>query len=174
MEEKIIEYQWIKGDNQGIVEKVVSEEGDFIQFETGRRCNKNIINEYMIKLDMDNTPLQFENPISKPLKQVKPIEKPTIIKEQKAKSPIISLIEKTKTKKVKLNITLECELPNKAFIKVLQDSFEDDISLDLAEYVLISFENPEKYLLGRLKESIEKWYKTNRNVKKQSKKAAKA
>ena len=168
---EIVQYQWIKGENQGTIETYKDTEGKFLVFESGRKCSNEVVNEFMLKIDMDNTPLQFEDPLQKPLapqptlvKVDKPIE-PKVQKPAKEESHVIPLIEMAKKDKTKLNVRLEIELPKKTFIKVMEDSFDDDILEVLSEYIVSEIEDPKQYLIDSLKGSISEWYKYNNKTK---------
>jgi hypothetical protein len=160
-----VKYQWVKGENQGTVETYKETEGKFLVFESDRRCNTDLLGEFMLKIDIDNPVLQFEDPIvkvQKPelVKVNKPVE-PKVEKPIKEESHVIPLIEMAKKDKTKLNVRLEIELPKKTFIKVMEDSFNDDILEVLSEYIVSKIEDPKKYLINSLKGSISEWYKYN-------------
>ena len=166
---EVVQYQWVKGENQGTVETYKNTEGKFLVFESGRRCNIEIASEFMLKIDMDNPVLQFEDPLAKApqptlVKVNKPIE-PKVQKPVKEESHVIPLIEMAKKDKTKLNVRLEIELPKKTFIKVMEDSFKDDILEVLSEYIVSEIEDPKQYLIDSLKGSISEWYKYNNKTK---------
>jgi hypothetical protein len=167
---EVVQYQWIKGENQGTIEDYRLTEGKFLVFESGRKCSQEVIDEFMLKIDIDNTALQFEDPLRKPVPQPtlvktkKPIE-PKVEKPIKEESHVIPLIEMAKKDKTKLNVRLEIELPKKTFIKVMEDSFDDDILKVLSEYIVSEIEDPKKYLIDSLKGSISEWYKYNNKTK---------
>ena len=168
---EIVQYQWIKGENQGTVETYKDTEGKFLVFESGRRCSSDLIEEFLMKIDIDNPTLQFEDPIHETkaqqptlVKVEKPIE-PKVQKPAKEESHVIPLIEMAKKDKTKLNVRLEIELPKKTFIKVMEDSFKDDILEVLSEYIVSEIEDPKQYLIDSLKGSISEWYKYNNKTK---------
>ena len=169
---EIVQYQWIKGDNQGTIETYKDTKGKFLVFESGRRCSDAVLGEFMIKIDPENPSLQFEDPVGteptvvKPelVKVNKPIE-PKVEKTPKQESHVIPLIEMAKKDKTKLNVRLEIELPKKTFIKVMEDSFKDDILEVLSEYIVSEIEDPKQYLIDSLKGSISEWYKYNNKTK---------
>ena len=174
---EVQQYQWIKGDHQGKVETFVETEGKFLVFESGRRCNKSVLKEFMMKIDMDNTALQFDDPLQKVTKSTpkkKAIEKKmpelkkAIVESRLPlpQSPAIPLIEKAKKTKTKLNVRMNCDLPNKAFIKVLEESFDEDVINDLAEFLVSKIEDPKQYLIDCMKGSILEWYKYNNKTTK--------
>ena len=52
-------YQWIKGDNTGDLENLSESEGKFLVFESGKKCNKNLIGEFVIEITHDSQILQL-------------------------------------------------------------------------------------------------------------------
>ena len=62
-------FQWIKGDHLGLIEKVSSKEDDmWVYFESGRRINKSIANEFLVSVD-DDSVIPFD-PIEQVLPQI--------------------------------------------------------------------------------------------------------
>lgn len=51
--------QWVKGDNQGLVEEIAERKEEFIYFRSGRRINSAIINEYMIPINHEEQIIQI-------------------------------------------------------------------------------------------------------------------
>ena len=150
-------YQWIKGDNQGNVEIYQGDSGNFNVFAGGGRCNKDLMDEYMIPIFDDAEILNFgdvqdeelvqkakdkskrsamtrgilseDDPKSKVIQA--PVKTESIQKpKEDTNSPLVSLISKSKKTKIKLNTRIDMELPSKEVLSVLQESFDDDI-LDL-------------------------------------------
>ena len=165
IKEAIEEYQWIKGEHQGIIEVYKDTKGKFLVFESGNKCNKELIGEYIHKIDMFNPALEFDNPLTKQSKP-KPgevaakaveviMEKPAIVQ-----SPIVSLLEKAKTKKTKLNTRIEMNLPTKEFLDVLQQSWDEDILSIQAEYIVSQIEDPKQFLTDKIKMSLSDWFKS--------------
>ena len=175
-EKEVVQYQWIKGDNQGVVESFDKMDGKFFVFESGKRCNQEVIGEFMMKVDLDNPVLQFADPIGmvkKPKEVAKNMKefKEAIheIKQPPKPSPIISLLEKAKTKKTKLNTRISMDLPSKEFIDVLQNSWDEDILTIQAEYIVSKIEDPQEFLIEKIKVALSEWFhttpKTNRSKK---------
>jgi len=175
---EVEQYQWIKGDNQGTVETVKSTDKKFIVFESGKRCTHAVLSEFMLKIDMNNPVLQFDDPLAIPAKpnnkkvakEMKEFKKALISSRGPApSSPIIPLLEKAKTKKTKLNTRISMELPTKEFIDVLQQSWDDDILTIQAEYIVSKIEDPQEFLIEKIKVALSEWFhtspKTNRPKK---------
>lgn len=46
--------QWVKGDNQGIIEVVAEHKESFIYFQSGRRIKNDLVNEFLIPVTDDS------------------------------------------------------------------------------------------------------------------------
>jgi len=162
--EEVEKYQWIKGDNQGTVEVVKSTDDKFILFKSGKRCNHAVLGEFMMKIDLENPVLHFDDPLAAsvvPNKKVvdsTDIDKPDV---HNITSPIIPLLEKAKTKKTKLNTRIQMDLPSKEFIDVLQNSWDEDILTIQAEYIVSKIEDPKEFLIEKIKVALSEWFYTS-------------
>lgn len=160
---EIKRYQWIKGDNVGDLENLSESDGKFLVFESGRRCNKNLIGEFVLEITHDSEILSLGTQEAKPTK-VSPsiLEKPNKTKTKRISSnPIIPVLEKAKTKSIKLNIRIPMNLPSKEFISVLNESFDDDVLDILSEYIISNIENHREFLKDHSLKAIKDWYKKN-------------
>ena len=44
-------YQWVKGDNQGVVENIAEAKGEWIYFQSGRRIKSELLQEFMLPIN---------------------------------------------------------------------------------------------------------------------------
>ena len=133
------DFQWLKGDQMGNIEKFKSIEKDdstgliFISFRSGGRMNVELVQEYMDVFPSQN--IDF-SAVAKSNPQPSPQSKPdsstqtnkksnTVSSVQLSESPIYSLLKKQKTNWVNVNITLKLNLPSKNLYGVLTTSFEE-------------------------------------------------
>jgi len=148
IELKNLDFQWIKGESMGSVEKFkgVIQDGPtrFVVFQDGGRMNVDLIWEFMdtfpaspVKFD-SNTPVLVP-PTPASVGQVKKSavnsvdygsSSPAGVEE----SPIYKLLKKQKPNWVNVNISLKLNLPTKSLYNVLISSFEDAES-EIANYV---------------------------------------
>ena len=163
IKEEVEKYQWIKGDHQGTVETVDAIDDKFFVFKSGKRCSKAVLGEFMLKIDLENPVLQFEDPLNTIKPIAKPIEAEDVAKAgtHNIKSPIIPLLEKAKTKKTKLNTRIQMDLPSKEFIDVLQQSWDDDILTIQAEFIVSKIEDPKEFLIEKIKIALSEWFYTS-------------
>ena len=129
-------YEWVKGDHVGIIEKIASEVNengiDWINFESGRRINKNFFEEFLLLSETGLSsidPIPTQSSIPQPLAEVKPkVEKKT------EESPI-SLLLKSQKKK----------------IVIMHDSFGDDL---ITEIYKMNLNKLEETLPNKFEEAI--------------------
>ena len=170
MSDEKTRYQWIKGDDLGSVETVTDNSTDFWVFESGRRCNHKLLDEFMIPIfdEADILPLATIEKEVKKLKDKPKKKRPQVVKKitskpkstpiKKVDSPIIALLEKAKVSKTKLNTRIEMDLPSKNFIEVLQDSWDEDVIDILSKHIVSKIEDPKKFLSEKIKISLKDWF----------------
>jgi hypothetical protein len=150
VELKNSDFQWIKGEQTGMIEKYsgVDETNGmkFLNFQGGGRINLEILKEFMDIFP--STPVQFEElniPKSNspaPSQPASPAKKGSVNSVDYGKtvqvgveeSPIYKLLKKQKPNWVNVNISLKLNLPTKSLDNVLISSFED-AETEIANYV---------------------------------------
>jgi len=168
MSDEKTRYQWIKGDDLGSVETVTDNSTDFWVFESGRRCNHKLLDEFMIPIftDTDILPLATIDEEVKKLAQKPARKKPKVVKkitpkaqpQPKTNNPIVALLEKSKTSKTKLNARIEMELPSKEFLSVLQDSLNEDVIDILSKHIVDQYKDPKAFLTSKIKAALSQWF----------------
>jgi hypothetical protein len=159
------DYQWIKGDDISMTEKyknisLVGEQA-FIDFESGKRINAEILNEFMImlpaqpKITHSATPVQ--NQQNRPQSDASAVTS-IVYEDQKnsnSDSPIYKLLKKQKKNLVEVSIKIKLNLPPKDLYTVLSGSFED-AEREIIDFVLdgVDIEN----IKASLADSIKKTY----------------
>lgn len=141
------DFQWIKGENAGMIEKYDSivEAGGmkFVSFKGGGRMNVELLSEFMDLFPA--TPVDFGIPqpaISQPQTKNSPAKKGSVNSIDYSgspqvgveESPIYKLLKKQKPNWVNVNISLKLNLPTKSLYNVLVTSFED-AETEIASYV---------------------------------------
>lgn len=141
LELKNSNFQWIKGENLGTVERFgsVTQEGQirFLNFQGGGRINLEILREYMDIFPA--SPVQFDAIPGPPPATETGRGKVTSVNYGSPvsgieESPIYKLLRKQKPNWVNVNISLKLNLPTKSLYNVLISSFEDAES-EIANYV---------------------------------------
>jgi len=141
------DFQWIKGEQTGMIEKYsgVDETNGlkFLNFQGGGRINLDMLHEFMDVFP--STPIQFgelnapNNPPSpqSPANQkgsVNSVDYGKTVQVGVEESPIYKLLKKQKPNWVNVNISLKLNLPTKSLYNVLISSFED-AETEIANYV---------------------------------------
>lgn len=140
------DFQWIKGEQTGMIEKYAGIDETngmkFLNFQGGGRINLEILREFMdifpsspIHFDELNVPKP--NPVaSSPAKKgsVNSVDYGKTVQVGVEESPIYKLLKKQKPNWVNVNISLKLNLPTKSLYNVLISSFED-ADTEIASYV---------------------------------------
>lgn len=144
------DFQWLKGDLMGNIEKYKSIENDentgmtFLNFRSGGRMNVELIQDYLdvypaIQTDLTSQQNNEVVLLSPPKNQVTPglakvQSKNTVSSIELEDSPIYTLLKKQKPNWVSVNISLKLNLPTKNLYGILTSSFEDAES-EVIDYV---------------------------------------
>lgn len=166
-ENPIVKYQWIKGDNSGTIEQFKEASDGFITFESGRRINAELLNEYMMQVHADADILDMEMP---KVKTKKDIEAETglyfednkqAVEKPEPENPIIKLLEKqSKNNKIKISIEFDVNVPKKEVVELLQDSFEEDVMQEVVQFSKNKLNKKEiiDKVYSQLEEHIKMYY----------------
>lgn len=169
------DFQWLKGDQMGNIEKFKAIEKDdstgliFISFRSGGRMNVELVQEYMDvfpsqNIDFSALATSQVNPATQPIAEVSTQSKKktnSVSSIQLSESPIYSLLKKQKTNWVNVNITLKLNLPSKNLYGVLTSSFED-ADREIVNFVTEGIDIED--IKAALGESILTYYDKKKNV----------
>ena len=141
------DFQWIKGEQAGMIEKYAGVEESngmkFLKFSGGGRINIDLLSEFMDVFPA--SPVQFNAP-SAPQTPPQPsqpspargavnsVDYNKSVQVGVEESPIYKLLKKQKPNWVNVNISLKLNLPTKSLYNVLISSFED-ADTEIANYV---------------------------------------
>jgi hypothetical protein len=167
------DFQWLKGDQMGNIERYKSVEQDdstgmiFVNFVSGGRMNVELIQDYMDifpsqKVDYESKALEVPSvqkltPVVK--EQVK--TKNTVSSVELEDSPIYTLLKKQKPNWVNVSISLKLNLPTKNLHGVLTSSFEE-AEKEIVDYVTEGIDIED--IRAALAESILAYYDKKKNV----------
>lgn len=155
------DFQWIKGDDTGMDESykdiIINGDISFIEFQSGKRINSELLEEYMIMLPAQPKQNNQQNQVL-----VKPNEPSTVTsiiyddsKNHQNESPIYKLLKKQKKNMVDVSIKIKLNLPPKDLYTVLSGSFED-AERDIIDFVLDGVDMED--IKASLADSIKKSY----------------
>jgi len=178
-----MEFQWIKGEMLSGIEyyKDVSSDGEnfFIHFESGRRMNLALLDEFMMYYPAQprinsSVPTYYPDIVAENQVQKKstvtdisyePVNSDRYINEE---SPIYKLLKKQKRNPVEVSIKIKLDLPSRELYGVLSESFEDAES-EILNFILDGVDIDD--IKKSLSESIRKNYylvKSNEPEQKQT------
>jgi len=155
------DFQWIKGDDTGMDESykdiIINGDISFIEFQSGKRINSELLEEYMIMLPAQPKQNNQQNQVL-----VKPNEPSTVTsiiyddsKNHQNESPIYKLLKKQKKNMVDVSIKIKLNLPPKDLYTVLSGSFED-AEREIIDFVLDGVDMED--IKASLADSIKKSY----------------
>lgn len=167
-EQSILKYQWIKGDNTGTIEQYVSASDGFIFFESGRRINAELLNEFMMQVHSDADLLNIEQPKVKTRKDVEAEtglqfedDNKEPVKRVEQENPIVKLLKKqSKNNKIKITLEFDVNVPKKEVMSLLQESFEEDIIQEVVNFSKSKLNKKEivDKVYSQLEEHIKMYY----------------
>lgn len=158
-------YQWLKGDNSGIIETWENGSTDndgemtFLVFKSGRQVNQALLSEYLIEIPSIYEPAvdtDFMNIKSapKPVKQLPRENNPPLQKVKQIVSetnPVFSILEKSIKTEVNQTLKITLNLPPRDLIKVVASSF-DDGQTTVLDYLISQI--PVEDLQNQIKEQL--------------------
>jgi vancomycin resistance protein YoaR len=168
-ENPVVKYQWVKGENTGTVEQFKSAADGFIHFDSGRRINAELLNEFMVQVSADADILNIETPKVKTKKDIETETGLSFENSQKNDSahkeetinPIVKLLEKqSKNNKIKISIEFDVNVPKKEVVSLLQDSFEEDVMQEVIKFSKSKLNKKEivDKVYNQLEEHIKMYY----------------
>jgi hypothetical protein len=173
-----MDYVWVKSDQMGNTEKYKDIEKDestgmtFLTFNSGRRINLDLLNEYMDSFpaspvdfgkDIEPTSPDRINAIPSTQQDISPKrEKNTVSSVQVEDSPIYTLLKKQKNNWVNVSISLKLNLPPKSLYSVLISSF-DEAETEIVDYVTEGIDIED--IRAALGESILAYYDKNKSTR---------
>jgi hypothetical protein len=170
------DFQWLKGEQMGAIEKFKgifldpSQNKTFINFKSGNRIDVQLVGEFMDVFPAQKIIIQ-DSPVSKEVQQIesaKKIEnspsssknKNTVTHVNLENSPIYTLLQKQKPNWVNVNISLKLNLPTKTLYSVLSTSF-DEAEKEVVNFVIEGLEIDD--IKQALADSILSYYDKKKN-----------
>lgn len=172
-----MDYVWLKSDQMGNSEKYKDVERDegtgmtFLTFNSGRRINIDLLNEYMdafpaSRVDFNKEPQVIPPPTADSIPQkrntISSREMNTVSSVQVEDSPIYTLLKKQKNNWVNVSISLKLNLPPKSLYSVLISSF-DEAETEIVDYVTEGIDIED--IRAALGESILSYYDKNKTTR---------
>lgn len=154
-------FQWIKGDNAGTVEVITEETPEWIKFQSGRRINKTLINEFMIdasKGALDKNDFMLAATAAHPQTPVRPKPKGNV-----SENPIETLIKKSsKIYDDQISVSFDFTIPSPELVSFISDSFGKDETVNCIKKYLtdqVSVDNLKNAIQESIDDFIRQSYK---------------
>lgn len=170
-----VKYQWKKGENFGKVVEVESTDDKFINFTDGSRIFKNVVSEFLEKVQGDSLPLPGADQAAAILKGEKieatkvevdnsPSEIPSSIAEEAVKEPSIMgkmIMKMSKKNIVTVPIQINLNIPTQALYAMLSEGMEEqDLNDEIMEVALsqIEMEKLQDYIKSNVTDFLSEYY----------------
>lgn len=170
VQEQLKQYQWIKGDNFGLIVDVKEEDSDFIYFTDGSRIFKNVQPEFLQEVVDGRIPLPGAG--SAGLK-IESVSKSTLdigvsnasvqIKEEVKEPSIMGKMITKMSKKNVVNVPIQINLniPTPGLHAMLTEGMEvDDLNEEIMEVALsqIEMDKLQDYIKGNITTFLNEYY----------------
>lgn len=169
VQEDIVKYQWIKGDNFGSIVEVSSEDNDFIYFTNGDKIFKNVVSEFLEKVVDGNVPLPGADLAAKVISGEAPAtnvnsQKPTTTQPETVKENTVMgnmIIKMSKKNVVNVPLQINLNIPTPALYSMLSEGMEEnDLNEEIMEVALqqIEINNLAEYLKENISTFLSEYY----------------
>jgi len=171
VQDKVKQYQWIKGDTFGKIVTVESVDGQFTNFTDGSRIFNNVISEFLQEVTDGRVPLPGADKLSQlvqgdvNLTETKEISIPS--KANSIPEPEVTVMGKMIQKMSKKNVVsvpiqINLNIPTPALHTMLSEGMEaEDLNEEIMAVALqqINVENLQSYIQKNITKFLEEYYK---------------
>lgn len=151
-------YQWLKteriGNTTEFKDIVADGEMLFVEFTDGSRINAELLDEYLLRTNMENELLEPAMTQPQPI-AMQDMSAKVRISDKKEETPLHALLKKQKPNPVNVDISIELNIPGPELYKVICSSFEG-AEEEVAEWVVQGI-NMET-IKNIIKEGLKKYY----------------
>jgi hypothetical protein len=180
----VVKYQWKKGENFGKVVEVESTDSEFINFTDGSRIFKNVVNEFLEKVQGDKLPLPGADQIvakisgepSVPVPQASPIQDQTNAIASNTSDAVITqpavtskeptvmgkmIMKMSKKNVVNVPIQINLNIPTPSLYAMLSEGMEaEDLNEEIMEVALsqIEMEKLQDYIKSNVSDFLAEYY----------------
>ena len=172
-----VKYQWKKGERFGQVVEVDSADSEFINFTDGSRIFKNVVSEFLEKIQGDSIPfpgadqisskLIGENPTiekSNPKPAVTSTETPVIEQTTPVKEPTVMgkmIMKMSKKNLVTVPVQINLNIPTPSLYAMLGEGMEEeDLNEEIMEVALsqIEMDKLQDYIKSNVTDFLSEYY----------------
>jgi len=171
VQDKVKQYQWIKGDTFGKIVTVESVDGQFTNFTDGSRIFNNVISEFLQEVTDGRVPLPGADKLSQlvqgdvNLTETKEVSIPS--KANSIPEPEVTVMGKMIQKMSKKNVVsvpiqINLNIPTPGLHAMLSEGMEaEDLNEEIMAVALqqINVENLQSYIQKNITKFLEEYYK---------------
>ena len=173
-----VKYQWKKGDNFGKVVEVESTDDEFINFTDGSRIFKNVVNEFLEKVQGDKLPLPGADQVAAKLNSELPATGPAqdqtptittntsspVVTQTEVKEPTVMgkmIMKMSKKNLVTVPVQINLNIPTPALYAMLSEGMEEE---DLNEEIMavalsqIEMDKLQEYIKTNVTDFLSEYY----------------
>lgn len=175
----VVKYQWKKGDNFGKVVEVQSTDDQFVNFTDGSRIFKNVLNEFLEKVQGENLPLPGADQAAAKLSgndvpQTGHVQDNTptvstnasapVVTQAKVKEPSVMgkmIMKMSKKNIVNVPIQINLNIPTPALHAMLAESMEEeDLNDEITDVAFsqIEMDKLQEYIKDSVSDFLSQYY----------------
>lgn len=175
VENKIIKYQWIKGDKFGNIVELESSDNDFLYFKDGSRIFKNVVSEFLEEIIDGQLPLPGADKAAKAISgevTTTVDSSPTITSNLTSNSSVDSVLPEptimgkmiTKMSKknvVNVPIQINLNIPTQGLYAMLSEGMEaEDLNEEIMQVALqqIEINKLQEYIKTNITDFLTEYY----------------
>ena len=137
-------FQWVRGERMGQIvkstgETVVDDNIEYLIFEDGSQCNMQLVGDWIVPINSINEPAFQAEPPRKPHTNLQDNNMMVSQSQERKSNPVFDLLDRSKKKSVKMEVSITVNMPSDELIKVIEDSYENGTKM-IGEYLIASID----------------------------------
>jgi hypothetical protein len=169
VQEQLRQFQWIKGDNFGVIVDLKNEDSEFLNFTDGSRIFKTVSKEFIKEVIEGVIPLPGANKLGnkvagkKDSVEAKKVEVP-VLEPEPTKEPSVMgkmITKMSKKNVVNVPIKINLNIPTPGLYAMLTEGMEtEDLNEEIMEVALsqIELDKLQDYIKGNISSFLEEYY----------------
>jgi hypothetical protein len=167
-------FQWVRGERMGQIvkstgESIIDDNIEYLIFEDGSQCNMQLVGEWIVPIESAANAAFVVDPPRKPHTNLQDNNMTVSQSQERKSNPVFDLLDRSKKKNVKMEISITVNMPSDELIKVIDDSYENGTRL-IGEYLVNSVDQNvlmkqvEAILFKKVEEVTKKRKKANESI----------
>lgn len=162
-------FQWVRGERLGEIVKstgksIIDGDTEYIIFEDGSQCNMGLVGEWIVPIESAAIHM---NP--QPDQSLRIQQKNESANHNTGSNPVFDLLNRSRKKSAKMEISITVSMPSDELIRVIDDSYENG-TRSIGEYLVNSVDQTilmkqvETILFKKVEEVTKKRRKANESI----------